>query len=99
MVMEVVSRDSGIEGNVSGSLPARRYLPSPEVMLMANVLSSTEKVRGTSSRFFTMSSSNLEGMAISVMPSTRPDSTSILATRVVSRSVARIVSNPSSKWK
>ena len=52
MVMEVVSRASGIEGNVSGSLPARRYLPSPEVMLMANVLSSTEKVRGTSSRFF-----------------------------------------------
>ncbi len=66
---------------------------------MPKVLSSTLNVMGTSSMLFTMSSSSFEGTAMSVMPSMWPVSTSTFETKVVSKSVARMVSIPSSRWK
>ena len=98
-VMEEVSFGWGMEGNVSGFLPAKLYLPSPDAMLIPKSLSLTLNVKGTSSRLFTMSNSSFEGTAMSDTPSRVPVSTSTFDTSVVSKSVALMVRRPSSKWK
>src|SRR6201985_1874666 len=79
---------TGILGKSSPFSPLNLYLPSPALISIANVLSSTEKAMGCSGNDFSVSNKIREGMA------TRPFSLASTDKEVVilvCRSVAEIV--------
>src|ERR1700761_8976346 len=83
---------TGIFGKSSPFSPLSLYFPSPALISMANVLSSTEKVTGCSGNDFSVSNNMRDGIAI------RPFSFASTVKEVVMlvcRSVAEMVKFPS----
>ena len=79
---------TGILGKSSPFSPLKRYLPSPALISIAKVLSSTEKEIGCSGKVFKVSNNILDGTAI-FPPSL--DSTATEVVILVCKSVAEMV--------